>query len=92
MKLPVIVAGVSLVLAGIVIGTFSARPVSAQNQAASSATVGRYQMSLSVHPGGNVTSTTVFMLDTATGQCWYRETAGDRPWTDHGSPVLGAKK
>ena len=69
MKLPVIVAGAILVLAGIVIGAFSAHPVSAQNQPASSATVGRYQMSLSVHPGANVTSTTVFVLDTATGQC-----------------------
>jgi hypothetical protein len=92
MKLPVIAAGAILLLAGIVLGPSSTSPVSAQNQPASSATVGRYQMSLSVHPGGGVTSTTVFVLDTATGQCWYRETAGSRPWTDHGSPVVDAKK
>jgi hypothetical protein len=91
MKFSAVVVGALLVLAGIVIGASLASPVSAQDAPAASATVGRYQMSLSVHPG-NHTSTTVFVLDTATGQCWYRETLGNRPWTDHGSPALDAKK
>jgi len=89
MKLPAVAIGAILLLGGMLIGAFSARPVSAQGQLVSPA--GRYQMSLSVHPG-NHTSTTVFLCDTSTGQCWYRETAGARPWTDHGSPTRDAKE
>ena len=91
MKLTVVAAGAVLAFAGMVIGAFLASPVSAQSQPALPGAAGRYQMSLSVHVGGG-TSTTVFVLDTATGQCWYRETTGNRPWTDHGSPVADPKK
>jgi hypothetical protein len=91
MKLPVVAVGAVLLLGGVLIGASSVRPASAQDQVAPPAAVGRYQMSLKSHPGPH-TSTTVFVLDTSTGQCWYRETAGDRPWTDHGSPILGAKQ
>ena len=92
MKLTAMLWGVFLVLAGIVVGAVPGNPVSAEDQPAPSAPVGRYQMSISTHRDPSVTATTVFVLDTATGQCWYRETVGDRPWTDHGSPATGAKK
>jgi hypothetical protein len=91
MKLHLVVSAALLVLLGILIGAFTAIPVSAQNAPSPSAAVGRYQMQLSVHTG-NSTSTSVFVIDTVTGQCWYRETAGGRPWTDHGSPALAPGK
>jgi hypothetical protein len=91
MKVPAVAIGAVLVLGGILIGALVVRPASAQDPPAPPPAVGRYQMSLSVHPGPH-TSTTVFVLDTSTGQCWYRETAGARPWTDHGSPALRPEK
>jgi hypothetical protein len=99
MKWHTIALGASLVVAGIVIGALSGRPVSAQNQpnpppaaAVAETGAGRYQMSLSVHPGSH-TSTTVFVCDTSTGQCWYRETLGSvTNWTDMGSAPRDLKK
>lgn len=93
MRLSTVGFGAILILGGVLIGALSSWQVAtaAQSQPASPAAVGRYQMSLSVHPGDH-TSTTVFVLDTSTGQCWYRETLGTRPWTDHGSPARGVKE
>ena len=92
MRLPVFAVAAAALVLGAAVGTSVTRPASAQNQPVPpTAAVGRYQMSLSVH-NDNTTSTTVFVLDTSTGQCWYRETIGGRPWTDHGSPASDAKK
>jgi hypothetical protein len=85
MKSSAVAVGVALLLTGLLIGASSAGPAAAQNPAVPPAAVGRYQMSLTVHPGDH--TRTVFVLDTITGQCWYRETGGAKPWTDHGSPA-----
>jgi hypothetical protein len=56
---------------------------------ANPAAQGRYQM----HVVGRPNSSTVFVLDTHTGQTWYRETAYEvKSWTDMGSPVAPEKK
>jgi hypothetical protein len=60
-----------------------ARPGTAQPTSAAPLHPGRYQMQVL---GGNSVST-VFVLDTHTGQTWYRTTHyNDKAWSDMGSP------
>ena len=47
---------------------------------------GRFQMTLSPRPPSGGYST-VFLLDTATGECWYRSAAPEDKWASIGSPV-----
>lgn len=59
-------------------------PSVAQPPAAPLAVNGRYQVA--VKPMG--TTTTVFLVDTQTGQCWYRDTnPATKDWTDMGLPA-----
>jgi hypothetical protein len=43
-----------------------------------------------VTQGGNFT--TVFVVDTQPGQCWYRESDTVPSWTDMGTPVRAGGK
>lgn len=72
---------------GLVLGLFLNQPSVGQPPAAPAAMNGRYEMELKAYTqGGNFT--TVFVVDTQTGQCWYRDTSSDtKSWTDMGSPV-----
>jgi hypothetical protein len=80
-------AGVAvLAVAALVVSL--AHPGTAQPPAAPS-TPGRYQMQVL---GSNSVST-VFVLDTHTGQTWYRQTLhGVTGWTDMGSPKTHPEK
>lgn len=78
----IIVAAIVLaIVAGLL---FPSGPTQGQPGAAAGfpAAPGRFQIQAS---GGAPTST-VFVLDTGTGQVWYRQ-AADRAWTDMGSPA-----
>lgn len=70
---------------GLSLGLFFSQPSAGQPPAAPPAAAnGRYQMG--VKPMGTIT--TVFVVDTQTGQCWYRDTAPETTgWTDMGSPA-----
>jgi hypothetical protein len=47
-------------------------------------------MELNTNPERNFT--TVFVLDTQTGRCWYRDTHWEiKVWTDMGSPAAKAE-
>ena len=52
------------------------------------AAVGRYQLSLKAIDSSN---TVLFVFDSNTGRCWYRDTVGTASggagWTDLGSPL-----
>jgi hypothetical protein len=77
---------------GSLLGALVSNSVEAQSQPSAPHIPSRYQMSLKAH-GGNTTSTTVFVCDTATGQVWYRETLGEvTGWTDMASWQTAAKK
>ena len=63
------------------------RPTSGQpaGAPANPAAPGRYQMQTS----GAAPNSTVFVLDTHTGQVWYRQTTPDaKTWTDMGAPTV----
>jgi hypothetical protein len=82
------IVGLSMVLGCILLG-WSLNNLAAEQVTSSPTAVGRYQMSLK--PMGP--STTVFILDTHSGRCWYRETSReDDTWTDFGSPLAQLKK
>lgn len=49
---------------------------------------GRFQFSLRTPPEGGGYST-VFVLDSVTGECWYRSAAPKDQWVSIGSPVIG---
>ena len=47
--------------------------------------IGRFEMKIIDH---GASTTTVFVMDTTSGQCWYRSTHHlDKTWTDMSSPV-----
>jgi hypothetical protein len=60
----------------------------AQIQAPVPSAAGRYQFSLKAMDASN---TVVFVFDSTTGRCWYRDTAtpasGGAGWTELGSPM-----
>jgi hypothetical protein len=79
------VLGLAAAMTGcLVLGLFVGQPSAAQPQpAAPPSTAGRYQMVVSPKE-----YSTVFVCDTATGQCWYRTThPEDKRWKDMGSPT-----
>jgi hypothetical protein len=69
----------------LVVGLSSFAPAQIQ---APPAAAGRYQVSLKAMDTSN---TVVFVFDSTTGRCWYRDTAspnsGGAGWTDLGSPL-----
>ena len=72
------IAAVVLVVA---VALFLSRPSTAQPPAPNPP--GRYQLQKS----GSAPNSTAFVIDTQTGQVWYKQTAGDtKVWTDMGSP------
>ena len=84
------VAFAFVLLATFLFGGFFKQPTQAQPPAAAQApTVGRYQMF--VKSGSE--NTAVFVMDSTTGQCWYRDTnPGVKEWTDMGVPAVKGKK
>jgi len=81
-------AGVA-VLAAAALFVSLARPGTAQPPAAAPVTSGRYQMQVV----GRESISTAFVLDTHTGQTWYRQTLhGVTGWTDMGSPKTHPEK
>lgn len=71
------------VLAAVALFVSLTRPGTAQPPAANPAVHGRYQMQVV----GRESLSAVFVLDTHTGQTWYRTTHhNDTKWTDMGSP------
>jgi hypothetical protein len=84
MRYQMAIVGAICLAVGSLVGTFASDSVVAQSS--TTTTGNRYQMSLKP-AGGNSSSTTVFVCDTTTGRCWYRETLGEvKGWTDMGSP------
>jgi hypothetical protein len=75
--------GVALALC-LVLGLLLTQQSAGQPPAAAN---GRYQIAIKPYTqGGNFT--TVFVVDTQSGQCWYRETGSEtNGWTDMGSPA-----
>jgi len=72
----------------LVFGLLFSAPSAGQPPAAGGS-AGRYQVVLNP----NREYTTVFVIDTQTGQCWYRDTHPQvKEWTDLGSPVQKAAK
>ena len=66
---------------------FTAQPTTGQPGVAppNPAAPGRYQMQTT----GAAPNSTVFVLDTHTGQVWYRQTYPDaKTWTDMGAPTV----
>ena len=81
-----LVAALALCL---ILGLLLTRPSAGQQVAAPPPAAGRYQVLLK----GTETSSTVFVFDSTTGQCWYRGThPNSKEWTDMGSPAQGAGK
>ena len=76
-----VAAAVLIAVVGVL---FTGRPTPAQPGAAPPAAPGRYQMQTT----GAAPNSTVFVLDTQTGQVWYRQTIPDVPWTDMGTPTV----
>ena len=60
------------------------QPTTGQPPVAPTAAVGRYQMQAT----GQAPNSTVFVLDSHTGQVWYRQTVTDA-WVNLGTPVKG---
>jgi hypothetical protein len=77
----------ALLVAGFALHEASQAQVSI-GSGASRASGGRYQMSVVGREGAS----TVFVVDSETGNCWYRDTnPGTKTWTDMGSPARPAK-
>ena len=90
MRYQTAIVGVICLAVGSLVGAFVSDSVVAQSS--TSTTGNRYQMSLKA-AGGASSSTTVFLCDTTTGRCWYRETLGEvKGWTDMGSPHTSTVK
>jgi len=65
------------------VGLAMHQPSQAQNVAPAATSAGRYQMSVV----GRESVSTVFVLDSLTGKCWYRDTHHNtKSWTELGSP------
>lgn len=87
-----VAVGVILAL-GLAVGLLFSRPSVGQPPAAApTAANGRYQIELKPNTqGGNFT--TVFVVDTQTGQCWHRDTSSEtKGWTALGSPAWKAER
>lgn len=66
--------------------SWAASPRLAAQQDAPAGLPQRFQMTLSPRlPSGGYS--TVFIVDTATGECWYRSTDPEDKWTGLGSPA-----
>lgn len=78
------VLAVVLVVAGVVVVT--SRPTVGQppGGVANPAASGRYQLQTT----GGAPNSTVFVVDSHTGQVWYRQTSSDEKWTDLGTPAV----
>lgn len=73
------------VLATLLLGGLFRQPTQAQPPAAPAVPGWRYQMV--VKPGAE--NTAVFVIDSATGQCWSRDTNPQvKRWTDLGTPLV----
>jgi hypothetical protein len=68
----------------LLLGLFLSRPSAGQPVAAPPAAAGRYQVLVK----GTDTSSTVFVFDSMTGQCWHRSTHPNaKEWSDMGTPA-----
>jgi hypothetical protein len=79
------VVAVTLVAAGGVLVTTRSSEGQPAGVVANPAASGRYQLQTT----GASPNSTVFVLDTHTGQVWYRQTISDvQTWTDLGTPAV----
>ena len=82
-----VIVGVSVILCCLILGLSFGGP--AAGQQAPPPTSGRYQVI--VKAGSQ--NTAVFVFDSTTGQCWFRDTNPQvKDWTDMGSPVIKVNK
>lgn len=72
-------------VATLLLGGLFRQPTQAQPPAAPAASGVRYQMV--------VRDTAVFVIDSSTGQCWFRDTNPQvKQWTDMGTPLVKENK
>ncbi|AMV22469.1 hypothetical protein [Planctomyces sp. SH-PL14] len=80
----------ALLVASVIGAAWSTSPPAAAEEPGPAALPTRYQMEVVPRPPSGGYST-VFLVDTATGECWYRSAAPDDKWTSIGSPAAGKR-
>ena len=86
---PSLIVGASVVLGCLILALPFGRPAAGQQVVPPPAAAGRYQVAVKA----GAQNTAVFVIDSTTGQCWYRDTDPQvKEWTDMGIPVAKVNK